>query len=330
MRTTILGGGSWGTAFAVQLVRCGHAVTLWTRSPEAARTLVDQRMNPVYLPGIDLPDELAVTHRCSQALAHADAVFFAVPSFAVRETARACAPTLAPKIPLVHLAKGLEPCSGLRVSQVLEQELPGHPLFALSGPSHAEEVAAGQPTAVVLAGSSTSLGKELQEQLMAPAFRVYLARDLLGVEYCGVVKNVLAVGAGISDGLGYGDNTRAALVARGLAELVRFGTALGAQQETFYGLAGLGDLVVTATSDLSRNRQVGIRLGRGERTSAIIADMRMVAEGLHAVATLWERAQHHHVDMPITEAVYRIAHLGEAPVQHMRNLMERPPKWEQP
>lgn len=330
MRTAILGGGSWGTAFAIHLVRCGHAATLWTRSPEAARTLADQRMNPVYLPGIELPDELAVTHRCSHALANADTVFFAVPSFAVRETARACAPSLAAEVPLVHLAKGLEPCSGLRVSQILEQELPGHPLFALSGPSHAEEVAAGQPTAVVLAGRPTSLGKELQEQLMAPVFRVYLARDLLGVEYCGVVKNVLAVGAGISDGLGYGDNTRAALVTRGLAELVRFGTALGAQQETFYGLAGLGDLVVTATSDLSRNRQVGIRLGRGERRSAIIADMRMVAEGLHAAATLWERAQHHHVDMPITEAVYRIAYLDESPLHHMRNLMQRPPKWEQP
>ncbi len=328
MRAAVLGGGSWGTAFARLLATAGHVTVLWTRREAAARQLRTSQENVDYLPGVTLPAELRVTHSLPQALCNAETLFLAVPSFAMRAVARSCRAHLPADLPLVHLAKGLDPQSGLRMSEVLAQELPGHPLFALSGPSHAEEVARDQPTAVVLAGTPSSTGESLQRELMAQRFRVYLSDDLLGVEYCSVVKNVLAVGTGISDGLGHGDNARAALIARGLAEMARFGRAMGARAETFYGLAGLGDLVVTATSDLSRNRRVGIRLGRGESASDIVASMHMVAEGLHAVVTLWALAREHGVDMPITEAVYRIVHLGEPPARQIPALMQRPPKWE--
>ncbi|MFO8033637.1 MAG: NAD(P)H-dependent glycerol-3-phosphate dehydrogenase [Candidatus Bipolaricaulota bacterium] len=328
MRAAVLGGGSWGTAFCRLLVGAGHTAILWTRREEAAAQLTALRENLDYLPGVPLPAELQVTPTLPKAVQEAQALFLAVPSFAMRAVATACNPHLPARIPLVHLAKGLDPESGLRMSEVLAQELPGHPVFALSGPSHAEEVARDQPTAVVLAGTPSDTGQKLQTELMAPRFRVYLSEDLLGVEYCSVIKNVLAVGTGISDGLGHGDNARAALVARGLAEMTRFGRALGARPETFYGLAGLGDLVATATSDLSRNRRAGVRLGQGEGTDDIVASMHMVAEGLHAATQLWALAQQHGVDMPITEAVYRIVHLGEPPAQQIPALMERPPKWE--
>ncbi len=328
MRTAVLGGGSWGTAFGRLLVVGGHAVSLWTRREEQAERLRCALENPDYLPGIPLPPGLRVSSKLSDSLSGAEVAFLAVPSFAMRAVAQRCASCIPEGIPVVHLAKGLDPQSGLRMSEVLSHELPNHPLFCLSGPSHAEEVARDQPTAVVLAGHSSATGSWLQQNLMAPHFRVYLSEDLPGVEYCSVIKNVLAVGTGISDGLGYGDNARAALVTRGLAEMARFGRALGARSETFYGLAGLGDLVVTATSDLSRNRRVGVRLGQGEKLSDIVNSMHMVAEGPHAVAKLWELAQAHRIDMPITEAVYRVVHGGEPPSRQIPALMQRPPKWE--
>ncbi len=328
MRAAVLGSGSWGTSFSRLLVSIGHTTVLWTRREDMAARLTSLRENRDYLPGVALPAELKITHALPEAVAETDVLFLAVPSFAMRDVAHACKGLLPAHAPLVQLAKGLAPHSGLRMSQVLEHELPGHPVFALSGPSHAEEVARDQPTAVVLAGGTTAVAETLQRQLMSPLFRVYLSDDLVGVEYCSVVKNVLAVGTGISDGLGQGDNARAALIARGLAEMARFGRAVGARPETFYGLAGLGDLVVTATSGLSRNRQVGIRLGKGEKTGGIVASMNMVAEGIHAVARLWEIAQSHEVDMPITEAVYRVAHLGELPSEQIPALMQRSPKWE--
>jgi len=328
MRAVVAGAGSWGTAFSRLLCAAGHPTVLWTRRRQAAEDITLQRENRVYLPGTTLPSELRVTHLLPEALQSADTLFLAVPSFAMRPVATACRPLLPQGMPIVHLAKGLDPGSGVRMSQVLAEVLPGHPVFALSGPSHAEEVGGDQPTAVVLAGISTDIGERLQRELMTPRFRVYLSEDLLGVEYCSVVKNVLAIGTGISDGLGQGVNARAALVTRGLAEMARFGRALGARTETFYGLAGLGDLVVTATSDLSRNRRAGIHIGQGEKPAEIIAGTRMVAEGLHAVVKLWALAQEHAVDMPITEAVYRIVQLQEPPARQIAALMQRPPKWE--
>jgi len=328
MRAAVIGAGSWGTSFARLLALAGHRVRLWARRPELVRTLEETRENPDYLPGVSLPESIEYTGELGEALAGAEAVFFAVPSLALGEVAKQAAPHVPPGIPLVSLAKGLEPGTGRRMSQVLAEHLSGRPLFALSGPCHAEEVARDHPTCVVLAGEDLALGERLQRALMTPRFRVYLSDDLLGVEYCGAVKNVLAIGAGISDGLGYGDNTRAALITRGLAELARLGRAVGARPETFYGLAGLGDLVVTATSDLSRNRRVGLRLGRGEPLQEILAGMRMVAEGVHTSRLVHELAEELGVELPLCAAVYRVLHLGEPPRAQIDRLMLRPPKYE--
>lgn len=328
MRSAVLGAGGWGTALARLLTLAGRDVTLWARRPALARELIERRENASYLPGITLPARLAVTSDLGEACRGAKVVLLAVPSFAMRALASSAAPFLGTAVPVVHVAKGLEPGSGLRMSQVIREVLGERPVFALCGPSHAEEVARDHPTAVVLAGQPTDVAQGVQQALMAPRFRAYLSDDLPGVEYCSVVKNVLALGTGIADGLGYGDNTRAALIARGLAEMARFGRAVGARAETFYGLAGLGDLVVTATSTHSRNRRVGERIGRGEKLKDILAQMRMVAEGIHAVAPIRDRARALEVDMPITEAVYRVLNLGERPEDQIPALMERPPKWE--
>lgn len=328
LRAAVIGAGSWGTAFARLLARAGHRVSLWARRPSLAAHLAEHRENPDYLPGVKLPPSITVSAELEAVLARVEVVFLAVPSLALREVVRRLAPLLPSGVPLVHLAKGLEPGTGKRMSEILSEEVGGHPLFALSGPSHAEEVARDHPTAVVLAGEDLSLGEWLQRALMTPRFRIYLSDDLLGVEYCGATKNVLAIGAGISDGLGYGDNTRAALITRGLAELVRLGKAVGARPETLYGLAGLGDLVVTATSHHSRNRQVGLRIGRGEPLSQILSSMRMVAEGVHTAQVLHELAAGLGVELPLCEAVWRVLHLREPPQAQIDRLMLRPPKRE--
>ncbi len=328
LRAAVIGAGSWGTAFARLLSLAGHRVSLWARRPYLASFLAEHRENPDYLPGVRLPPSVSVSSDLAAALSQAEAAFLAVPSHALREVARRLAPHLPPGVPIVHLTKGLEPGTGKRMSQVLSEELPGHPLFALSGPCHAEEVARDHPTAVVLAGEDLRLGERLQRALLTPRFRVYLSDDLVGVEYCGAVKNVLAIGAGIADGLGYGDNTKAALITRGLAELVRFGRAVGARPETLYGLAGLGDLVVTATSRHSRNRQVGFRIGQGEPLDKILAGMRMVAEGVHTSRVLHELAAKLEVELPLCEAVWRVLHRGEPPQAQIDRLMLRPPRRE--
>lgn len=324
----MIGAGSWGTAFARLLALIGHEVGLWARRRELAETIKTTGENPDYLAGVRLPRSVSPTAEPELAVAGSQAVFFAVPSFALAQVAGMFAPYVPVGVPVVHLTKGLEPGTGRRMSQVLSQLLPGHPLFALSGPSHAEEVARDHPTAVVLAGKDLAVGERLQRAIMAPRFRVYLTDDLVGVEYCGAAKNVLAIGAGISDGLGYGDNTRAALITRGLAELSRLGSAVGARPETVYGLAGLGDLVVTATSGHSRNRRVGLAVGRGEPLDGIVARMRMVAEGVHTSLVLYQLSRKLGVELPLCEAVYRVLHLGEPPQGQIDRLMLRPPRRE--
>jgi len=328
MRLAVLGAGGWGTALARLLVHAGHEVALWTRRSAHAAELTERRENAAYLPGVQLPERLAVTDDLGKACHMAEIVVLAVPSFAMRALAATVVPHLSATTAVVHVAKGLEPDTGLRMSEVLFELLSSQPVFALCGPSHAEEVARGHPTAAVLAGASTQVGQVVQQVFMTPRFRAYLSEDLLGVEYCSVIKNVLALGTGIADGLGYGDNTRAALVTRGLAEMARFGRVVGARPETFYGLAGLGDLVVTATSRHSRNRRVGERIGSGERLERIVGEMRMVAEGVHAVPSIYTHACQLGVEMPITEAVYRVLQLGQAPADQIPALMERPPRWE--
>ncbi len=328
MHSAVIGAGSWGTAFARRLCRSGYTTTLWARRPELAESVGRTRENPDYLPGVLLPSELLVTSDLREAVIKAEVVFLAVPSFAMREIAERVASHLPTEVPIVHLAKGLEQETGRRMSEVLTEALPKHPVFALSGPSHAEEVSLDMPTALVLAGEDLRVGEELQRVLMSECLRVYLSDDVVGVEYCGVVKNVIAIGTGISDGLGYGDNTRAALITRGLAEMSRFGLAVGARPETFYGLAGLGDLVVTATSVHSRNRRVGYQIGQGKQLREVLASMQMVAEGVFSVVALRKLARSLHVEMPIAEAVYGVLYLGEAAKDQIPALMLRPPKRE--
>ncbi|MGY4706141.1 NAD(P)H-dependent glycerol-3-phosphate dehydrogenase [Candidatus Bipolaricaulota sp. J31] len=324
----VLGAGSWGTAFARHLAQRGHRVTLWARRPEFAAELRRSRENAAYLPGVKLPAGIVITGDLDEALEKAEAVFLAVPSFAVREVAARAARSVPPGNPVISLAKGLERGSRKRLSQVLSEVLPGNPVFVLSGPSHAEEVARDHPTAVVLAGHEEDISRWLQRTLISPRFRVYLSADVTGVEYCGALKNVLALGTGIADGLGYGDNTRAALIARGLAEMARVVTALGGRMETVYGLAGLGDLVATATSPHSRNRAVGQRIGRGEALKEILTGMRMVAEGVYAAEVFHDLVRELGVEAPIADAVYRVLYRGEPPGEQIDRLMLRPPKWE--
>ena len=334
MDFVVLGGGGWGTAIARLLARKGHRTRLWVRDPALAREMAEERENKKYLPGVELPENLEVfTDLTALADGHADALLFAVPSFAVREVARRLAEVL-PKerrqnLVLINLAKGIERGSGKTMSAVLREELGGRGrIFTLSGPSHAEEVGRDFPTTVVIAGEDLALGKRLQEALMTERFRVYLSDDLLGVEYGAAVKNIIALAAGISDGLGYGDNAKGALIARGLAEMVRLATRLGARKETLFGLSGLGDLVTTCTSKHSRNRQLGHRLGRGESLEEIMRDMEMVAEGVYAAEAVRRLAQEKGVEMPITVAVYEILYEGAKPLDKLDELMTREPKME--
>jgi len=298
MRFGVLGAGGWGTALARLLANAGHQTTLWVRDPARVDVIARAGENEKYLPGVRLPlDRLTLTHDIAAA-ARAEAVFLAVPSFAMAETCELVAPAL-PKDPvLVSLAKGLDRATKQTMSELLAARVPAAAVFALSGPSHAEEVGRDVPTAVVLAGADEEMGRTLQRAIATSRFRVYLSNDLRGVELCAAVKNVIALATGISDGLGYGDNSRGALITRGLAEMVRFGRSLGVRDATFFGLSGLGDLVATCTSAHSRNRSVGSRLGRGERLEDILGDMVMVGGCLRDAhrARHGPRARHRDAD----------------------------------
>lgn len=306
----------------------GEKACLWVRDSAQVACLVRDRENRKYLPGVSLPPGIEITTDLQAAVASGEVLMFAVPSFAMREMAQRVAQALVSRRPraVVSLAKGIERDTLKPMTGVLRDVMPQVPVFALSGPSHAEEVGRDEPTAVVLAGEDCELGAEIQRALMTDRFRVYLTDDVRGVEYGATVKNVIAVAAGICDGLGYGDNAKGALIARGLAEMVRLAARLGCQRETLFGLSGLGDLVATCTSRHSRNRAVGERVGQGERIADVLASMSMVAEGVHAAHTVWTLARAHAVDMPIAEAVYAILHEGAAPAAKLSELMDRPPK----
>ena len=328
MNTVVLGGGGWGTAVARLLARQGQPIWLWVRSPEREVALDSERENREYLPGVEIPRDVVITSNLGRAAAWGNIFLFAVPSMAVRDIARqfAAVPSVRPPLAVVSLAKGIERDTLKPMTRVLAEELPGIPVFALSGPSHAEGVGRDEPTAVVLAGQDLRLGEEIQRILMTDRFRVYLTDDVLGVEYSATMKNVIAVAAGMCDGLGYGDNAKGALVSRGLAEMVRLAVRLGCERETLYGLSGLGDLVATCTSRHSRNRYVGERVGRGEKITDILAGMSMVAEGVFAAQAVRALARAHGIEMPITEAVYAILYEGAAPDVKLSELMARPPK----
>ena len=332
MATTvaILGAGSWGAALALHLARLGHDVRLWARSLERAEALAAAGEHASH-PGVAFPVNLRPTSNLRETVHGAAAVLLACPSHAIRGLTEQVRPLLEHRPLLVSTAKGVEQDTHLTMSAVIEQVVgPAHRdrVVVLSGPSFAREVALGMPTAVTAAARDIEVAGEAQQLFTGPTFRVYTATDMVGVEIGGAVKNVIAVAAGVSDGLGFGHNTRAALITRGLTETSRLATQLGADRETLYGLSGLGDLVLTCTGDLSRNRTVGLRLGRGERLDDIIASMKEVAEGVRNTRSVRDLAATAGVEMPITEQMYLMLYEGKDARLAVVDLMTRRPKAE--
>jgi glycerol-3-phosphate dehydrogenase (NAD(P)+) len=328
----VIGAGAWGTALAIQLARCGHRVALCERTPERAAAMQAGRENRDYLPGYPLPEGVTVTADLSAALGGCRRLVLAVPSSALRQVATEAAPLLAPGTWVACATKGLEEDSGKLMHEVLEEVLGGHVagVAILSGPSFAQEVAAGQPTAVTLAARDLTGADGVAQWFRCDPMRVYSSDDRPGVELGGAVKNVIAIAAGIADGLGLGYNARAALITRGLAEMARLGEAWGGRAETFAGLAGLGDLVLTCTGPLSRNHQLGATLGAGTPLAEVDPVLWRRAEGVRTVRALHVRARDLGVDMPIAEEVYRVLFAGEDPRGAVDALMRRRPKSEQP
>jgi glycerol-3-phosphate dehydrogenase (NAD(P)+) len=310
MSLAVLGAGSWGTALAAHLARTGHAVSLWARDEHVAADLNERRVNPDYLPGVKLPEGITATHELAAAARGADTVFIVIPSAFYRAVCRDAAASLRPGAVLVSATKGLELDTLRRMSEVASEEAPGHPLAVLSGPSFALEVARGQPTTVVVASTEEAVAESVQRAVSGRTFRAYTTDDVAGVELAGALKNVIAIAAGIVDGLGYGHNTVAALITRGLAEITRLAVALGGRADTLSGLAGLGDLVLTCTGGLSRNRQVGRALGAGRSLAEAISSTHMVAEGVRTTLAACALADRAGVEMPIAEKMKAVLHEG--------------------
>ena len=327
----VLGAGSWGTALAASLAQNGHPVRLWARRAEAAEAINRTRENADYLPGARLPEALHATSDLAEAVAGAWLWVVAVPSQPARDVLRRLAGFVAPGLTVVSVAKGIENETLLTATGVIRDVLPALDagrVGVLYGPSHAEEVARGQPTTVVVSLPDVGAAEAVQAAFMAPSLRVYANPDVVGVEIAGSVKNVIALAAGMGDGLGLGDNAKAALVTRGLAEITRLGLAMGADAHTFAGLAGLGDLVVTCFSRHSRNRAFGERIGRGESVEAALRSSRMVVEGVRTTASVQELARRTGVEMPIAEAVGAILAGAIRPGEAVGMLMERDPRLE--
>jgi glycerol-3-phosphate dehydrogenase (NAD(P)+) len=322
-KVSVIGDGGWGTALALGLAQAGHTVRVWGPFADYLEEIRRTGENRKFLPGVPLPKEIAWVAERAAALREADVVVLAVPSKFFRDTVRSFAALIPPQALVVSVTKGLDRDTGHRMTQVAE-ELLGHvPVAALSGPSHAEEVARGIPTAVTIACADHAKAVALQKVFSHATFRVYTSADVAGVELGGALKNVIAIAAGVCDGIGYGDNTKAALMTRGLAEIMRLGVALGAQPDTFAGLSGMGDLVVTCTSRHSRNRMVGERLGRGETIGQILDGMAQVAEGVWTCATARTVALRHGLRAPITEEVFAVINEGKNPREAVQALLLR-------
>jgi len=320
---TVIGAGSWGTALAIQLAREGHPTQLWGRDGVQLDAMRRTRRNARYLPDAGFPDALQVAGDLRQALEAARDALIAVPSHAFRTTLESIKPHLDPGTRIAWATKGFEMTTGLLPHQVSRQVLGKRPGAVLSGPTFAKEVGAGLPTAMTVASRDERFAKELALSLSGPNFRAYTQTDIMGVEVGGAVKNVIAIGSGIADGMGFGANTRVALITRGLAEMMRLGVKLGAARETFMGLAGLGDLVLTCTDDQSRNRRFGMALGRGQSLSDAASAIHQVVEGLPAARAVYDVAQRLTVDMPICQEVYRVMHEGKPVRAAVQALMGR-------
>jgi glycerol-3-phosphate dehydrogenase (NAD(P)+) len=320
----VIGAGAWGTTLASMCARRGPTV-IWAFEDDVAGEIDARRTNSVYLQGFELPAALRATRSMEEAMREADVVVVAVPSSYFRGVLEQAAPFVRPALPVVSVAKGLEPGSLLRMTEVIAQILPRNPRAVLSGPNLAREVMAGQAAGAVVACRDAEVAKLLQGVFNSALYRVYTSHDVVGVEVAGALKNVVAIAAGMADGVGVGDNTRALVITRGLAELTRLGVAMGAETRTFAGLAGVGDLLATCVSPLSRNRHVGVQLGRGRKLDEIVGEMRMVAEGVHTCGVALELGERHGVEMPIAREIHRVVHGEITALEAYRELVRRPP-----
>ncbi|MDM7926063.1 MAG: NAD(P)H-dependent glycerol-3-phosphate dehydrogenase [bacterium] len=331
-RIGVIGAGGWGTALSLLLHRNGHDVDLWEFFPEYAERMAALRRNPDFLPGVEIPEGLRITSDLGAAVRDKDALVFAVPSHVLRRVAVQVSGFGIGRYLVISAVKGIENETLLRMSEVLREAWAGllqpDRIVALSGPSHAEEVSRGIPTAVVAASASEVSSRTVQDLFRGPSFRLYTSSDVIGVELGGALKNVIAIAAGISDGVGFGDNTKAALMTRGIAEISRLGEAMGAAPGTFSGLSGTGDLIVTCSSRHSRNRLVGEQIGSGRSLDEVLSGMKMVAEGVRTARSAMDLSRKHRVEMPITREVVEILFNGKDPRRAVAELMTREPKKE--
>jgi glycerol-3-phosphate dehydrogenase (NAD(P)+) len=322
-KIAVVGAGSWGTALATVLDSKGIKLNLWIREEDLLETVKETRENVLYLPGVKLGENINPMGDMEESIKGCETIIFAVPSHALRNVVKTLAPSIKSDQRLVNVAKGLDPGTLKRLSEVIREALPDNKVAAVSGPSHAEEVGRGMPTTVVAACPDRKMAEYVQDLFMAPAFRVYTNPDIIGVEMGGALKNVIALGAGISDGLGYGDNTKAALMTRGIVEIARLGVKMGAKSTTFAGLSGIGDLIVTCTSMHSRNRRAGIEIGQGKSLDEVLGGTRMVVEGVKATQAAYELSVLHGIDMPITKEIYKVLFEGADVKKSVDNLMLR-------
>ncbi len=329
-KISVLGAGSWGTALSLLLYNNGHKVTLWSALKDEVEMLSQKREHASKLPGVKLPEDMEITTDLEKVLEDPDVAVLAVPSPFTRSTAAQMAPYVKDAQKIVNVAKGVEEKTLMTLSEIIEQEIPNGEVCVLSGPSHAEEVGRGLPTTCVVSAKTRETAEYLQGIFMSPVFRVYTTPDILGVELGGALKNVIALAAGTADGLGYGDNTKAALITRGIAEISRLGVKMGAKAETFYGLSGIGDLIVTCASVHSRNRKAGYLLGKGYTMEEAMKEVQMVVEGVYSAKAAKGLSEKYDVEMPIINEVNKVLFEGKAASEAVIDLMLRDKKVETP
>ena len=329
-KVSVIGAGSWGSALAVLLANNGHEVTLWTHDPHEIEMLSTKREQVEKLPGVKLPDNIMIEADLKTALTDEDVVVMAVPSPVVRMVAKQMSPFIKDGQIIVNVAKGIEDVTYKTLSDIIEEEIPNAEVCVLSGPSHAEEVGRGIPTTVVVGAKNKETAEMLQDVFMNKVFRVYTSSDIVGIELGGALKNVIALAAGTVDGLGYGDNTKAALITRGIAEISRLGVKMGARMETFYGLSGIGDLIVTCASVHSRNRKAGYLMGKGYTMEQAMAEVKMIVEGVYSAKAAKELAEKYDVEMPIITEINKVLFEGKSAAEAVIDLMVRDKKVETP
>ena len=329
-KVSVLGAGSWGAALSLLLCKNGHEVTLWSALEDEVRMLCEKREHESKLPGVRLPEDMKITADLEDSLQDPDVAVLAVPSPFTRSTAHRMAPFVKKGQIIVNVAKGVEEHTLMTLSEIISEEIPQADVCVLSGPSHAEEVGKGLPTTCVVSAEKRETAEYLQGIFMSPVFRVYTTPDILGVELGGALKNVIALAAGTADGLGYGDNTKAALITRGIAEISRLGTKMGARAETFYGLSGIGDLIVTCASVHSRNRKAGYLMGKGYTMQEAMDEVKMVVEGVYSARAAKSLAEKYQVEMPIIEEVNKVLFEDKPAADAVRDLMLRDKKVETP